>query len=125
MYRRKIKLYIIVFLILLTSMGLLSFAHKDNSIENPSLADIYPLNKNGQTYGPNIYDTNIMPELIATYGDDGVLGYIKLKDLIDEENAPRTPEEALEYQSKRTNQKRLPLYDKDGVNIVSYFSLGS
>lgn len=77
---------------------------------------LYPVNKNGQTYGGDIY-TNTSgeePDLIEVYGIDGTKGYIKSTDL---ESPPNTPQEALKRQNDRKHPIELPVYDKEGENI--------
>lgn len=86
-------------------------------------------NKNGETYGPSITDSNgnsIEPELIAAIGLGKKLGYVRKRDLYDCDNQPKTPEEAVAYTRKRNLsifKRSIPLYDKEGVKIIGRFRI--
>lgn len=78
----------------------------------------YPVNKNGETYGGDIYTNSpdIKPDLMAAYGDNGVFGYVKAKDFDDN---VMNPEEINGDKSRRV----LLLYEKDGETIIGTFTL--
>ncbi|HEK5099596.1 TPA: M56 family metallopeptidase, partial [Clostridioides difficile] len=86
-------------------------------------------NKNGETYGTHIIDSNgnsIEPELIQTIGRGKKVGYVKKRDLYDCDNQPKTPEEAVLYTRKRNFnifKKTIPLYDKEGIKIIGRFEI--
>ena len=79
---------------------------------------IFPVNENGETYGENIFD-DVLPDLIAAIGDDGIEGYVKEIDLRGENF--KTPEEALQHIPKT----KIPLYEKDGKTILGEFTLNT
>jgi len=132
MNNKKIYKYsIILFSIILSSTALVSLAHKNELIpendylEKQDMVNMYPANKNGQTYGTDIYgnNTEINPDLLAVYSDDNTFGYIKYDDLVHGGKKPNTPEEAVKYQTERNLTRVLPVYDKEGENVISYFTL--
>lgn len=84
----------------------------------------YPKNEAGQTYGSGLYATSpdTEPDLIKAYGVDGTHGYVLAVDLHGE--MPKTPEEALDQQSKRAGRVReIPLYDVDGKTVIGVFNV--
>ncbi|MCM3711760.1 metal ABC transporter substrate-binding protein [Sporosarcina luteola] len=87
------------------------------------LKDGYPLNDNGQTYGPNMGDATIIlgePDLQLAIGENGTIGYAKKVDL--EGPQPRTPEEAVKL--IKVKKREIPLYDVDGETIIGKFIVG-
>ncbi|MEY9975814.1 hypothetical protein [Lysinibacillus sp. RC79] len=82
---------------------------KDSIISNG-----YPMNENGQTYGPNI--GNIMqvePDLMLVKDENGVLGYIYPPEGIS------SPSELDEY--NKSFKKSTPIYLQDGETIIGTF----
>jgi hypothetical protein len=88
----------------------------------------WPTNEHGQTYGPadgRVEDpangTVIEPDLTLAVGDDGVVGYILSTDL-----APvfASPEEVAEWLEEHppTEDRKIPLYDKDG-DVIGTFTI--
>ena len=89
-------------------------------------AHVFPKNESGMTYGSDLDVTSIdeEPDLISAYGVDGTLGYVLFKDL--EGERPKTPQEALEQQSKNKGKVRqIPLYAVDGKTVIGVFNIGS
>ena len=41
----------------------------------------YPINDDGKSYGPDVKESNIQPDLILVCNEDGKEGYIKKEDL--------------------------------------------
>ncbi|HBF4443103.1 TPA: M56 family metallopeptidase [Clostridioides difficile] len=86
-------------------------------------------NKNGETYGTSITDSNgnlVEPELIQALGIGKKVGYVRQRDLYDCDNQPKTPEEAVSYTRKRNFnifKKTIPLYDKEGAKIIGRFKI--
>lgn len=94
------------------------------NIENKIKFDAgYKINKNGETYGLGISAITLgkEPDLIAAYGIDGTLGYVRSADF--ELENPTTPEEAKTNQNNRT--RYIPLYDKDGETTIGSFKIES
>ncbi len=89
-------------------------------IQSPSSKYVYPVNKNGQTYGADIYEdkSGYEPDLIAAIGRNGIHGYVYSSDLNGDN--PRTPEEAIQ---QKNNSKIIPLYDKDGTTVIGEFKI--
>ncbi|WP_069999361.1 hypothetical protein [Cellulosilyticum sp. I15G10I2] len=127
-HKRLSKLRISCIFVIIISTVLLAVFYsrgglfKNNNLEKLTTKNVslYPLNKNGQTYGPHIDNYEEEPDLIEVYGTHGTLGYIKSTDL---ESPPNTPEEAIKQQNNRKTPIELPVYDKDGENIISTFVL--
>lgn len=109
--------------------------------KTPPTDSIYPINKNGQTYGSAMYANNESdyPDLILAVGDDWKTGYVTQADFLgqnkdDYEQYEKTiTNEAMiehyrkEFMGKYENYKELtfyqicydiPLYDKDGEEII-------
>ncbi|MFS0688829.1 metal ABC transporter substrate-binding protein [Sporosarcina sp. 179-K 8C2 HS] len=76
------------------------------------LKDGYPVNENGQTYGPNM--ENLMreePDLLLAEGENGVVGYIyQIKSI-------SSPSELAAISSRKST----PLYLQDGKTIIGTF----
>lgn len=76
---------------------------------------------------PVEYDSGESPDLIAAVGENGIEGYIKSEDLLDEGDFVQTPEEAIEYSKKAAALKEdevyreIPLYKSDGETIIGKF----
>lgn len=122
---------------IIASAAITIHQHKLGSSESGSLPGIddpnyeYPINENGQTYGPDwMGDDNEKhaPDLIAAIGVNGKSGYVKRTDLEDGEGANvNTPEEAVAYM-ERKNQRRgknyyrvFPVFKEDGVTEIDQF----
>lgn len=85
-------------------------------------ANGYPVNENGETYGPRSVPNVPMdpgPDLILAINEDGIEGYIRQKDL---SHHPRTVEEALAVSGDKTS---LIMYYQDGITPIGTFSVGS
>lgn len=80
----------------------------------------YPVNENGLTYGPSVPGSPEMPDLVSAEGNNGVIGYVYLREMMGSE--PSSIEEAMsgEYSGPR----EVPLYCSDGVTIIGTFSIG-
>lgn len=88
------------------------------------LKDGYPINDNGQTYGPNMGNATIIlgePDLQLAIGENGTIGYAKKVDL--EGPLPKTPAEAARL-STEVKPREIPLYDVDGETIIGKFIVG-
>lgn len=89
----------------------------------PSVEEVrehgYPVNENGETYGPAIKDSDESPDLILVkYGDS--YGYVRKTELDDD--GVTTPEEAVDrmqnYQPRKIN-----VYMQDGVTVIGELEL--
>lgn len=91
----------------------------------------YPINENGQTYGPDWMGDNYeehAPDLIAAEGINGKNGYVKRADLEDDEGEyVKTPEDAIAYM-ERVSQRHgknyyrvIPVFKEDGVTEIDQF----
>ena len=77
-------------------------------------SDGYPINENGQTYGPNMENLMLVePDLMLAEGANGVLGYIYQPEGIS------SPSELDEY--NKSFKKSTPLYLHDGKTIIGTF----
>jgi bla regulator protein BlaR1 len=89
----------------------------------------YPVNAQGQTYGPNIhtddpYETFGEPDLMTARGENGVDGYVKASDLLGPHFS--SPEEAIAYQEAikaASGYRSIPLYESDGKTVIGEFRL--
>lgn len=127
-YKKLCKLGLSMILIILFTISLhpitllanTTLEKQNLKIEN--LWPVWPVNENGQTYGPAIYTAppEAHPDLMATAGVDGTLGYVLFSDL--EEPLPRTPEEAVKM--NKNPPRYIPLYDKDGKTVIGTFKVG-
>ena len=93
------------------------------SIIIPTVDDIrangYPTNENGETYGPEVWEsTDPPPDLILVIADDGQDGYVKKTDM---DSDVTTPEEAANYKPGR---RVLNVYLHDGTTVIGTFTLG-
>lgn len=96
------------------------------TVQTTAAVPQYKINENGQTYGSGMYasDSFNLPDLILADGDNGVQGYIKKTDINND--LPKNPTEALEWNKKLENApayREVPLYDVDGVTVVSSFKI--
>ncbi|MBE5953156.1 MAG: hypothetical protein E7257_03230 [Lachnospiraceae bacterium] len=73
------------------------------------------VNENGQTYGPDILNA----DLIAVISDQGEEGYVYREELYDE--APKTPEEAI---STNGEVIVIKVYLSDGITEIGTFTVG-
>ena len=79
----------------------------------------YPENKYGETYGPDVKELDLIPDLLLVQNDAGVLGYIRVAEL--EGNSPKSPIDAEKYE----NVTKLNMYLEDGRTIVGEFYLSA
>ncbi|MGK0468466.1 MAG: hypothetical protein ACJAX4_003792 [Clostridium sp.] len=81
----------------------------------------YAINKNGQTYGSGVYDSDLGsgPDLIESIGMKGTCGYVLSSDLNGKDHT--TPEEAIAQ--KNNNSRTIPLYDKEGKTVIDEFKI--
>ncbi|MFC9542925.1 hypothetical protein ACFTQ7_24220 [Lysinibacillus sp. NPDC056959] len=78
------------------------------------ISDGYPINEDGQTYGPNMENLMLVePELMLAEGENGELGYIYQPDGIS------SPNKVDEY--NKSFKKSTPLYLHDGKTIIGTF----
>jgi len=88
----------------------------------PTIADIrangYPINENGETYGPMVHEWTATPDLSLVIADNGLEGYIRNSEM---DSGVTTPEEAANYRSER---RVLNVYLHDGTTIIGTFTLG-
>lgn len=89
----------------------------------PAVEDVlefgYPVNENGETYGPDVQDLDIKePDLLLATGTAGEDGYIRMSEITPNY---RTPEEAL---ANNNRQYEVNLYLQDGKTIIGQFHIG-
>lgn len=126
-YKKLCKLSLNIMLIILFAFFLQPFPSLANNEplanHNSEIENLWPVNENGQTYGPAIYTAppEAHPDLMAAIGMEGTLGYVLYSDL--EGPLPRTPEEAVKMNDNPP--RYIPLYDKDGKTVIGAFKVGS
>ncbi|WP_409969893.1 M56 family metallopeptidase [Bengtsoniella intestinalis] len=101
----------------------------DGTLVIPTVEDIlangYPVNENGETYGQAVKDSNLeTPDLQLAQNADGVKGYIR------ESETPgawvSTPEEAADYmETAQTEPSTINLYLHDGVTVIGQFEVSA
>lgn len=88
----------------------------------PSIEDVrengYPVNGNGETYGPHVKDLNIEPDLLFVECED-LRGYVRQSEMDD---GVHTPEEAIE-RMKGGHIRRVNVYLQDGLTCIGIFEL--
>lgn len=75
----------------------------------------YPVNENGQTYGPDwghLLEDETQPDLLLAIGENGVQGYMYPPEGIS------SPSELADY----TPPKSTPLYLHDGETVIGTFN---
>lgn len=120
----------------------------------PSVEEVrangYPVNEQGQTYGPDIREnTNIEeapdlilvcnengeiygseyflnqigvePDLILTCGENGVEGFVRAEDL--NYDPVETLQDVITYQETRAIKRSIPLYAADGETVIGSFTV--
>lgn len=115
-------LFITLFFISLQPLSLSTTMPLEN--QNFNGESPYPMNENGQTYGPDIYGSSTIepPDLMAAYGIDGSFGYVLASNF---ESKAHTPEEAIEEMKNTPSPRYIPLYDKDGKTVIGTFKIGN
>lgn len=77
----------------------------------------YPINDDGKSYGPDVKESNIQPDLILVCNEDGKEGYIKKEDL------NRGAVSLEQAQNGGFHNYQIPMYLSDGKSIVGYFRI--
>ncbi len=79
----------------------------------------YPMNENGETYGPEmVQGVKMYPDLILARNREGVIGYLKSEDLYPH---PTSIEEALAINDR---SPYLTMYYQDGTTPIGTFQFG-
>ena len=90
----------------------------------------FEVNSSGQTFGSikDVESIEDMPLLIRAVGDHGIEGYIYKNDLIDVENEPASPEEAIRMQEEKEAdpdfKRVINVYDSEGKKILDTLTSG-
>lgn len=65
--------------------------------------------------------------MIKAVGENNIEGYVSLDDLYDNENQPKTPEQAVAFMNKRAKSpeqyRMIPLYDVDGITEIGEYRI--
>lgn len=126
--KRRFKLSFIiiccVLLLLLTSVNVLADSTQQH-ISIPTQSEIeehgYPVNQNGETYGPDVEGMD-SPDLILAQNEEGVVGYVR--NLETPGASVSTPEEAAEYMANYPSPDYIQpvnLYLQDGTTVIGKF----
>lgn len=123
---KSVGLFAIVALCVVFIVCIAIFANKDSknlALVIPSQDEIrehgYPINERGESYGPDLKESSIEPDLILVTNYDGVVGYVRATDLRGLEF--RTPEEALQFQQEI---KSIDIFLQDGYTKIGVFPFG-
>lgn len=99
---------------LIITISSTAFANRRHDIIVPTISEIemngYPVNQNGETYGPDLKNASYTPDLILAENSSGILGYIKKAELNDQ--LPQSPQNT-----------KMRMYTEDGDTIIGYFEL--
>lgn len=108
------------------SMEYNDFPEEDDlahSLDVPSIEEIqrkgYPINENGETYGPKVKCISFEPDLILVEYD-GLHGYVRQSEISND--GVQSPEEAVE-RMKGGKTRRINVYLQDGITCVGDFEL--
>ena len=86
----------------------------------PTVDDIrvngYPRNEMGETYGPDVWESTIEPDLLLACNEFGQYGYVRQSDF----NVVNTLEDAMNYEPR---EHSVNMYSHDGVTIVGVFTV--
>lgn len=75
----------------------------------------YPKNNRGETYGPDIKESEAFPDLLLVKNESGLIGYIRVSEIGG--NCPATLEELQSY----TPMSKINMYLEDGITIIGEF----
>ena len=78
------------------------------------------MNDIGLTYGGTYPNVDILPDLLSVTNEDGVSGYIYIKEIFNK--MPNNPQEAAEIGYEFTCT--VPIYDVDGKTVLGEFHFG-
>ena len=83
----------------------------------------YPVNENGETFGPYVNDILDSPDLVLAVNDEGVVGYVRP----DEADGAKvsSPEEAAAYMASGPHDQLVNMYTEDGQTVIGKFFVGS
>ncbi len=99
----------------------LSLSANSFFLDIPSQSDVsingYPVNENGESYGPDIKNSETSPDLILVQSGD-VLGYVKASDLNDNVDS------LADAISSKPVSKTIPIYLEDGTTVIGEFYVG-
>lgn len=99
----------------------------DQIVFTPTVEEIkedgYPVNDAGETYGPDVKDSEEEPDLILAIGENDVVGYVRAADL--DGVAATSPDSVAEYMSNVQAEREIPLYAEDGLTVLGTFTVGN
>jgi beta-lactamase regulating signal transducer with metallopeptidase domain len=83
----------------------------------------YPVNENGETFGPQVIDILDSPDLVLAVNDEGVVGYVRPDE--DDGAKVSSPEEAAAYMAAGPHDQFINMYTEDGQTVIGKFFVGS
>lgn len=94
---------------------------KNNNIHEKT---VYNTNKKGETYGKQDYNSEEEPDLLAVTATNGKRGYIRQTDIDKYAGGEvNSPDEAMEYEKNNKNIIKIPVYTKEGDEVIGYYEL--
>ncbi len=93
--------------------------------KNEKAIGYFPVNENGYTYGPDLYES-ITADLVSVNTEDtegGVRGYCYERDLVGPSHT--TIEEAFAFMKKWKDGREVLVYESDGETILGIFRLST
>ena len=98
------------------------YLDSEGDIIIPTVDDIrangYPKNENGETYGPDVWESIEEPDLLLVCNELGENGYVRQTEF---DSNVTTPEEAANY---RPRQHSINMYLQDGITIIGTYTIG-
>lgn len=89
----------------------------------PTVDDIrangYPKNENGETYGPDVWESLEEPDLLLVCNELGQKGYVRQSEFDGKEIML---EDAINYKPR---QYTINMYLHDGITIIGTFTIGN
>ena len=83
----------------------------------------YPVNRNGESFGPQVIDILDSPDLVLAVNDEGVVGYVRPDE--DDGAKVSSPEEAAAYMAAGPHDQFINMYTEDGQTVIGKFFVGS
>lgn len=120
MWRKRLSIFFLclVFVSLFTVVGK---TKEKKEIVIPTVDEVrnigYPKNTQGETFGPDIWESVEEPDLVLVCNEFGQEGYVRQSDF---DSGVNSPEEAKNYQPK---QYYVNMYLNDGYTIVGRFKI--
>ena len=131
-HRKTSKLAVVVAVVMVLCLATAFSAFGSNDVpavkvyvptQEEVLKNGYPVNENGETFGPNVKDLLISPDLELAVNDEGLVGYVRPDETAG--STVSSPEEAAAYMAEGPHDQFVNMYTEDGQTVVGKFFVGS